>query len=145
MTLRIGFIGTGGIAAYHLRNLAQIEQVDVIGFSDLQVDRAAKAASEWSNACILPIGGRVGIDLYTGSGIMELDMDMLKYRRDGRTDEFRSTNNPFYAEDETFLNAVRTGDRSGIQSDYADALKTHRIAMAVNESVLSGQPVRLRP
>lgn len=43
--------------------------------------------------------------------------------------------------DKAFLHAVMTGDRSQIRSDYADALKTHKIAMAANESMESGQVI----
>ena len=43
--------------------------------------------------------------------------------------------------DEAFLKAVMTGDRSLIRSDYADALKTHKLCMAANASMESGQGV----
>ena len=43
--------------------------------------------------------------------------------------------------DEAFLKAVMTGDRSLIRSDYADALKTHKICLAANESMESGQVI----
>ena len=43
--------------------------------------------------------------------------------------------------DKAFLHAVMTGDRSLIRSDYADSLKTHKLAMAANESMESGQVI----
>ena len=43
--------------------------------------------------------------------------------------------------DEAFLKAVMTGDRSLIRSDYADALKTHKLCMAANASMESGQVI----
>lgn len=46
-----------------------------------------------------------------------------------------------YTLDEAFLKAVMTGDRSLIRSDYADALKTHKMCLAANESMASGQVV----
>lgn len=46
-----------------------------------------------------------------------------------------------YLLDEAFLKAVMTGDVSLIRSDYEDALKTHKIAMAANASMESGQVI----
>lgn len=43
--------------------------------------------------------------------------------------------------DKAFLKAVMTGDRSLIRSDYADALKTHKLCLAANESMESGQVI----
>ena len=46
-----------------------------------------------------------------------------------------------YYLDEAFIHAVKTGDRSLIRSDYADALKTHELVFAANESMESGQVI----
>ncbi len=46
-----------------------------------------------------------------------------------------------YYLDEAFIYAVKTGDRSRIRSDYADALKTHELVFAANESMESGQVI----
>jgi myo-inositol 2-dehydrogenase/D-chiro-inositol 1-dehydrogenase len=42
-----------------------------------------------------------------------------------------------------FFSAIESGDTSGIRQPYADALKTHRLVMAANESAAMGKPVRL--
>lgn len=321
MTVRIGFIGTGGIAAYHLRNLADMDGVDVVGFADLVPERAAKAAAEWpdakaytnaadmlddrkpdalyiclppmahgeaeklavergipffvekplglddalpteiaalvagknlvtsvgfhwrysesvqtakrllngqtpgmalgywlgdmpgtpwwkqkhasggqfveqtihivdmlryvcgevvevyaafnqvgsyadevtvpdvgsvtmklangmvatvSNTCMLSVDGRVGLDVYTAEGALEIGFNRLKHRMPGQTVEYAYRGNPQYAGDAAFVSAVRTGDRTPILSDYADALKTQRIVVAANRSADSGEPVRLK-
>lgn len=46
-----------------------------------------------------------------------------------------------YLLDVAFLQAVMKGDRSLIRSDYADALKTLKMALAANESMESGQVI----
>lgn|GEM_PF-2795785 len=56
---------------------------------------------------------------------------------------FASTHNPRMLEDIAFLEAVRTGNRSLIKSSYADALKSHEVAVAANISAATGKPVRL--
>ncbi|MBE6607260.1 MAG: Gfo/Idh/MocA family oxidoreductase [Ruminococcaceae bacterium] len=60
--------------------------------------------------------------------------------KDGVTDIPRGVDQTFLL-DEAFLKAVMTGDRSLIRSDYADSLKSHKIAFAANESMESGQVI----
>ena len=43
--------------------------------------------------------------------------------------------------DRAFLDAVRTGDRSLIRSDYEDALKSLKMAFAANKSMETGEVV----
>jgi hypothetical protein len=43
-----------------------------------------------------------------------------------------------------FLQAVTSGETTGIRQTYDDALKTHRLVIAANESALSGEVVHLR-
>jgi len=50
MTIKLGFIGTGGIANHHLTNLVQMKDITLSAFYDLDIQRADKAASEHSGA-----------------------------------------------------------------------------------------------
>ncbi|NPV06347.1 MAG: Gfo/Idh/MocA family oxidoreductase [Anaerolineae bacterium] len=50
MAVRIGFIGTGGIAQMHLRNLQRLEQAQVVGVFDVDPDRAQAAALMFAEA-----------------------------------------------------------------------------------------------
>jgi len=43
MTVRIGFIGTGGIATPHLVNLQQIDDVEIVGLCDISISRCQSA------------------------------------------------------------------------------------------------------
>lgn len=43
--------------------------------------------------------------------------------------------------DQAFIRAVKTGDPSGIRSDYADALKSLKLCFAANQSMETGLPV----
>lgn len=47
MSVRMGFIGTGGIAQGHMDRLSQIEGVEMVGFCDVDLDRARKAAEKF--------------------------------------------------------------------------------------------------
>ena len=46
--------------------------------------------------------------------------------------------------DATFLNAVKTGDRSAIRSDYRDALKTLKVTLAATESASKKKSIVLK-
>jgi predicted dehydrogenase len=46
--------------------------------------------------------------------------------------------------DEVFLNAVKTGDRSAIRSDYRDALKTLKVTLAATESAAKKKTIVLK-
>lgn len=50
MTLKLGFIGTGGVAKAHITNLASIEGATITAFCDLQLERAETAAKDWTGA-----------------------------------------------------------------------------------------------
>lgn len=50
MSIRMGFIGTGGIAQGHMDRLAQIEGVQNVAFCDVQMDRAKAAAEKFGGA-----------------------------------------------------------------------------------------------
>ena len=44
MPVRLGFVGAGGIAGAHFDTLAQIEDVQLVAFSDVAAERAEAAA-----------------------------------------------------------------------------------------------------
>ena len=46
MSVRVGFIGAGGIAGRHLRNLLGFEDVEVVAASDPMLERAQAFAGE---------------------------------------------------------------------------------------------------
>lgn len=50
----------------------------------------------------------------------------------------------FPAEDRTFIDAVKTGDRSKIKSTHADGARTTLLALAANESLVTGKPVTVK-
>ena len=59
--------------------------------------------------------------------------------------EIPAGHNPYERENEAFIHALRTGDRTRILSDYADACRTQEITTAALASADSGLPVQLKP
>jgi predicted dehydrogenase len=46
---------------------------------------------------------------------------------------------PYLAEDQAFVTAVRTGDTSGIRSSYGDAMRTYELTWAITEAARSAK------
>jgi len=46
MSVRIGFIGVGGVAQGHMQNLSSIGDAELVAYCDLELDRAQQAAEE---------------------------------------------------------------------------------------------------
>lgn len=62
----------------------------------------------------------------------------------GETRDIAAKKDQTYRLDRAFLDAVRSGDPSGIRSPYSDALKTLRAAFAANQSMETGNVIKLR-
>lgn len=85
---------------------------------------------------------RCGLYIVLDDMIMDyrLRNNLIITTADSETDTPRSVEQT-YLLDEAFLNAIRTGDKSLIRSDYADALKTHKMCMAANRSMETGEVI----
>ena len=47
MAVKIGFVGCGGIANAHMKNLAAIQSAEMVAFSDIIIEKAEQAAEEY--------------------------------------------------------------------------------------------------
>lgn len=97
-----------------------------------------------SNTCILPDSmGKTGISLYTDQGLFDWSPGCLAVTAVGEKFEILDSINPYQTESEAFIHAVRTGERSGILSDYEDSFKTHQVTSAALESAIKNTSVKL--
>ena len=92
---------------------------------------------------LAPGGFRVGVDFLLDELVVTHNNAELIVKTPGHEETIANANDPFEAEDRAFLDAVRSGDAQAVYCSYADALETHRITMAINESVESGAVVHL--
>lgn len=98
-----------------------------------------------ANTCILPESvGKLGITLYTNQGMFEWSPGKLVVTSKDSTSEFIDTVNPYQKESEAFIHAVRTGDTSGILSDYKDSFITHQVTSAALKSATEETMIRLK-
>ncbi|CAM3634453.1 Gfo/Idh/MocA family oxidoreductase [Cohnella lubricantis] len=129
-------------AAYALRVMdEQVQGTDVPDVGTVTLKLKNGMVATISNTCLLPVGHHVGLDLYTDKGVLEIRGDGLRELTAEGSRFRKSKTNPYYTEDEAFVYALRTGDTSRILSDYADALRTHEVTIAANESASSGKPI----
>jgi predicted dehydrogenase len=87
---------------------------------------------DWSHANVLQIG--------YGAKRMVWKVDSLSI-----SDDMQTTQPELPADgniDAIFVDAVRTGDRSKIASDYSEGVKSLALCLAINESARLGQPVK---
>src|SRR5207244_4903848 len=76
---------------------------------------------------------------------MTFDDSRLRWSPGGLTvtcgNQVHEEKGPDASIDAVFVEAVRTGDRSLLRSDYDDALRTLALTLAADESARTGQPV----
>jgi myo-inositol 2-dehydrogenase/D-chiro-inositol 1-dehydrogenase len=100
-------------------------------------------------SCATGVGGGVTLNvfaenhaaLFTG---WEHSVRLLEKQGDETREEaIPGEESIFSIEDRAFIDAVKSGDKSKVRTDYADGLKTAELAIGANRSMETGEPVRL--
>lgn len=100
------------------------------------------AVGTLGTTCRLRWGHRVGLHLFADGLAIELsDRDIMVDVGRGRPVR-QAGEDPVYLEDSAFIDAVRGLDNR-VRSPYGEALKTHRVALAVAQSARTGRPVSI--
>ncbi|SFV38470.1 Predicted dehydrogenase [Devosia crocina] len=124
------------------RDRADFPGLDVATVSTASLRFASGAIGNIGSTCLLNWGHRVGLHLFAEGLALELtDHDIMIDVGAGRPVR-HAEGDPVWREDRDFIDAVR-GAPSCIRCSYAEALKTHRIALAINQSAQTGQPIDL--
>ncbi len=131
-------------AAYGDRFMSSVEDgVTVPDVGTVTLKLVGGAVATISNTCAIPAGDRAGLHIYTNKGVLELTHGGLIDTEAGRKTEYANASDPYERENEAFLHALKTGDTSQIRSTYADAVLTHNVTIAANDSARTGLPVKL--
>lgn len=87
------------------------------------------------------------IEFFSPKLVLKLDYvrNRLHATLDGKPIDEQYNDDPYLAEVECFIEAVRTQRRDLIRSTYFDAVKTLAVALAGNHSLASGQPAQVEP
>ena len=87
---------------------------------------------------------RAGLEIVADGLALELTETELTVGRNGSPVTRSPGNDAKIAVDRAFVDAV-TGHGDDVRAPYAEALRTHRLGLAVAESVATGHPVHLPP
>ncbi|WP_283180001.1 glycosyltransferase [Gemmobacter sp. 24YEA27] len=103
---------------------------------------ASGAVATLASTCLLRWNHGVALHVFADALAMEItDHDLMIDVGHGRPAR-RAEGDPVWREDRAFIDAVQGGENR-IRCPYAQALETHRVALAVQQSALTGAPVQM--
>ncbi|HSI42154.1 MAG TPA: Gfo/Idh/MocA family oxidoreductase [Xanthobacteraceae bacterium] len=121
---------------------ADFPGLDVAAATSVTVRFANGAVGTFTATCLLRWSHRIGLHLFADGLAIELsDRDIMVDVGHGRPVR-QAGQDPVYLEDRDFIDAV-LGATNRIRCPYGEALKTHRVALAIARSAETGMPVRL--
>lgn len=85
--------------------------------------------------------GRASLEIMGRNFRLTLEGQDLTILEPEQTTILRGKGDFYQTQDDAFIRAVETGDRSLILADYTQALRTLEVTLAANESAKTGQPV----
>ena len=116
--------------------------LDVPTMSTASLQFASGAIANFASTCLLGWNHRVGLHLFGDRLAVELtDHDLMVDVGRGRPVR-GAEGDPVWREDRDFIDAVQ-GKENRIRCPYAEALVTHRLALAVVESARTGQVIAM--
>ncbi len=130
-------------AAYGRRSFEDMTDFNGYDVGAVTLKYADGAVGTMTNTCMLNISYTVGLHIITRDLVLEIHGD-LKAIEAGHTQVFTGGSPPMFEENRAFIEAVKTGDRSLVLSDYADAARTLAVTLACNESAEKGAPVKVQ-
>ncbi|MDQ3247625.1 MAG: Gfo/Idh/MocA family oxidoreductase [Chloroflexota bacterium] len=111
---------------------------DVCAVSTATLHFASGALGTMASTCLLNWPHRIGLHLFGEGLAIELsEFEIMIDVGRGRPVR-RAEGDPFLREDRAFIDAVQ-GKPNRIRAGYAEALKTHRLTIAANQSVQEGR------
>lgn len=103
---------------------------------------ASGAVATLASTCLLRWNHRVALHVFADALAMEItDHDLMIDLGHGRPVR-QAEGDPVWREDRAFIDAVQGGENR-IRCPYAQALETHRVALAVQQSAITGMPVKM--
>ncbi len=138
-----GLAGMDTVVQARTGLMEDIPNYDVHDASVANLRFQSGAVANITSACMLSAGGHVGLDLYLKNQVLRLASGALTIDRPNGREVIEQGNNPTQAEDRAFLQAVQTGDATGIRCSYAEAVKTLAVTLAATQSAIDGRVVSL--
>lgn len=120
-----------------------VENFDVDDVSIVNLRFIGKTVASVVSSCMTRQAPNVGLELFAEDIALHMGFRSLTVRRPGEVRELAFHDDPYLRENQTFIQAVETGDASAIRSTYADALETLRVTLAANQSMGTGRTITL--
>jgi myo-inositol 2-dehydrogenase / D-chiro-inositol 1-dehydrogenase len=118
-----------------------VPDADIDGSTVATLRFAGGAVGTLAATCVLGWKERAGLEIYADGLALSIAEDRLTVRTgDDVTTVDSDPESARVAVDAAFIRAVR-GEEKDIRVPYAEALRTHELALAVAESARSGRPV----
>lgn len=118
--------------------------LDVATASTATLTFASGAVATLASTCLLNWNHRIGLQIFANGIAIEMsDQEVMIDTGTGRHPR-TFTGDPVWREDRDFIDAVR-GKPNLIRTNYAEALETHRVAIAITRSMATGEVQRLSP
>ena len=137
----------GDVAEVHAMGrtglMADVENFDVHDASVTNLRFKSGAVASITSACMLSAGHHVGLELFLKDQALRIVGQHLTIETPNGTEVVELGNNPTRAEDQTFLQAVQSGDASAIRCDYAEAVKSLELTIAATQSAQEGRLIAL--
>ena len=128
-------------AYYATRALNDVENLDIPDVYALSLQFENGAVGTLSSTCVLRNGGGSnGIDVMMRDMRATVGANGVTIFPSGAAEVGEMPESEDI--DEVFMDAIRSGDRSGILSDFEDGLRSLDISLAANKSAETGQPER---
>lgn len=132
----------GDVTAVHAMGrrglMEDVENYDTEDCSGVTMTFESGVIGTCYSGCFSGFGGKNGVDVFAKDGRLEYSAQKVTIRERTMTIELRASNDSGQDLDDTFIDAVLTGDASDILSSYADGCKTLELTLAVNESMDAG-------
>ena len=130
-------------ARYSLNVLRGVENLTVPDAQVVVLEFRSGATGYFSASCALTKGGGWGsTDIILRDLMLRVTFEQITVIPEGAAEIKLPA--PGMNIQQAFIHAIRTGDRSVIQSDYLDALKTTEVTLGANQSALTGKPVEMK-
>ncbi len=131
------------VSAFYALRAARLDfpDLDVPDVGTGNVIFESGAVGNITNTCFLKGWGSSGVRVLAHGYTLKVEGGNLTWNGESEAGEYNMEQDGYAGEDAAFIHAIKTGDRSVIQSDYADAYKSLAVSVAFNKSAEEGGKV----
>lgn len=95
--------------------------------------RFGNVPATFTATCLLDGSQAAHLQVVTEGHVLTIHEKWLRVETGARSEVLPTHADPFLVEDQAFISAVRSGEQHRVLCDYQDALRTHRLCIAIRE------------